>query len=66
MEREIVLSSYSVKTGNGKPQNFTTKFTRPITLDSNVCDKNQHIKEITVIKQSNKSGEYPINLEFNE
>ena len=29
MEREIVLSSYSVKTGNNKPENFTTKFTRP-------------------------------------
>ena len=36
MEREIVLSSYSVKTGNNKPENFITKFTRPITLDSNV------------------------------
>ena len=36
MERERVLSSYSVKTGNNKPKNFTTKFTRPITLDSNV------------------------------
>ena len=35
MEREIVLSSYSIKTGNNKPENFTTKFTRPITLDSN-------------------------------
>ena len=36
MEREIVLSSYSVKNvGNNKPENFTTKFTRPIILDSN-------------------------------
>ena len=35
MEREIDLSSYSVKTGNDKPENFTPKFTRPITLDSN-------------------------------
>ena len=116
MEREIVLSSYSVKTVNNKPENFTTKFTRPITLDSNVqyaiglniiinmsftwfninpgynnqfikyfknngtsfikitfpagvwdySDINQHIKEITVIKQSNKDDEYPINVEFNE
>ena len=116
MEREIVLSSYSVKTGNNKPENFTTKFTRPITLDSTVkyaiglnriinmsftwfninpgynnqsikyskdngtsfieitfpagfwdySDINQHIKEITVIKQSKKDDEYPINFEFNE
>ena len=36
MDREIVLSSYSVKnTVNNKPENFTTKFTRPIVLDSN-------------------------------
>ena len=36
MDREIVLSSYSVKTGNNKPENFTTKFTKPIVLDKNV------------------------------
>ena len=36
MDRKIVFSSYSVKTGNNKPGNFTTKFTRPITLYSNV------------------------------
>lgn len=36
MDRELVLSSYSVKNqGNNTPQNFTTKFNRPITLDSN-------------------------------
>ena len=36
MDREIVLSSYSVKgQGNNTPQNFTTKFNRPIMLDSN-------------------------------
>ena len=36
MEREIVLSSYSVKNkGNNKPVNFITKFTRPIVLDNN-------------------------------
>ena len=36
MEREIVLSSYSVKyQGNNIPQNFITKFNRPIILDSN-------------------------------
>ena len=36
MEREIVLSSYSVKNqGNNKPEDFTTKFNRPITLDNN-------------------------------
>ena len=36
MEREIVLSSYSVKNkGNNKPGNFITKFTRPIVLDNN-------------------------------
>ena len=36
MEREIVLSTYSVKNkGNNKPGNFTTKFTRPIVLDNN-------------------------------
>ena len=36
MEREIVLSSYSVKNqGNNKPEDFTTKFNRPIILDSN-------------------------------
>ena len=36
MEREIVLSSYSVKNqGNNTPQSFTIKFNRPITLDSN-------------------------------
>ena len=37
MEREIVLSSYSVKNqGNNKPKDFKTKFTRPIILDSNM------------------------------
>ena len=37
MEREIVLSSYSVKgKGNNKPEDFTIKFNRPIILDSNV------------------------------
>ena len=36
MEREIVLSSYSVKNkGNNKPGNFITKFTGPIVLDNN-------------------------------
>ena len=36
MEREIVLSSYDVKDqGNNTPQNFITKFNRPIILDSN-------------------------------
>ena len=36
MEREIVLSSYSVKDqGNNSPQNFITKFNKPIILDSN-------------------------------
>ena len=36
MEREIALFSYSVKnTGNNQPENFVTKFTRPIILDSN-------------------------------
>ena len=37
MEREIVLSSYSVKNqGNNKPEDFITKFTRSINLDSNL------------------------------
>ena len=36
MEREIVLSSYSVKNkGDNKPEDFTTNFTRPVTLDNN-------------------------------
>ena len=36
MEREIVLSSYSVKNqGRSKPENFLTRFNKPITLDSN-------------------------------
>ena len=36
MEREIVLSSYSVKNkDNNKPENFVTDFVRRITLDSN-------------------------------
>ena len=36
MEREIVLSSYSVKNqGDNKPEDFTTNFTRPIILDNN-------------------------------
>ena len=36
MEREIVLSSCSVKNkGNNKPGKFITKFTRPIVLDNN-------------------------------
>ena len=36
MEREIVLSSYSVKNRNdNRPENFVTNFVRPITLDSN-------------------------------
>ena len=40
MDREIILSSYSVKNIPGnKPENFTTKFTRPIILNSN----NEHI-----------------------
>ena len=37
MDREIVLSSYSVKgKGNNTPQDFTTQFNKPILLDSNV------------------------------
>ena len=37
MEREIVLSSYSVKNqGNNKPENFVTRFNKPIVLDSNI------------------------------
>ena len=36
MEREIVLSSYSVKNKeSNKPENFLTRFNKPITLDSN-------------------------------
>ena len=36
MDREIVLSSYDVKSlGSNTPQNFTTKFNRPIILDKN-------------------------------
>ena len=117
MEREIVLSSYSVKNkDNNKPENFVTEFVRPIILDSNYeymiglnriinmsftwfninagynnqliryskdtgstftniafpagvwdyTNINQHIREVTVIKQENKEDEYPINLKFNE
>ena len=36
MQREIVLSSYSVKNEfNNKPEDFTTNFTRPIILENN-------------------------------
>ena len=36
MEREIVLSSYSVKNKeSNNPENFLTRFNKPITLDSN-------------------------------
>ena len=36
MDREIVLSSYSVKeTPFNKPENFVTKLMRPIILPSN-------------------------------
>ena len=36
MDREIVLSSYSIKgKGNNTPQDFTTRFNKLITLDSN-------------------------------
>ena len=36
MKREIVLSSYSVKNqSNNRPDNFITRFNKPITLDSN-------------------------------
>ena len=35
MDREIVLSSYSVKTVGNKPENFTTKFTKLFFLDNN-------------------------------
>ena len=35
IEKEIVLSSFSVKTGGGKPENFTTRFNQPIQLDPN-------------------------------
>ena len=36
MDREIVLSSYSVKgNGNNTPQDFTTRFNKPITLNLN-------------------------------
>ena len=36
MDREILLSSYSVKDqGNNTPQNFVTKFSRPLILDDN-------------------------------
>ena len=34
-EREIVLLSFSVKTWGNKPENFTTKFNQPLTLDPN-------------------------------
>ena len=34
-EREIVLSSFSVKTWGNKPENFTTQFRQPIFLDPN-------------------------------
>ena len=37
MDREIVLSSYSVKreSAGNHPENFTTKLTKPIVLDNN-------------------------------
>ena len=36
MDREIVLSSYSVRESTGnRPKNFTTKFTGPVVLDNN-------------------------------
>ena len=36
MDREIVLSSYSVKEiPSHEPENFFTKFNKPITLDNN-------------------------------
>ena len=35
MEREIVLSPYSVKNMNNKPGNVVSKFTRPIVLNIN-------------------------------
>ena len=35
IEREIVLSSFAVRTGGNKPENFTTKFNQPIDLDPN-------------------------------
>ena len=36
MTREIVLSSYLVKNiENNKPENFVTRFNRPIILDNN-------------------------------
>ena len=35
MQREIVLSSYSVNQYGNKPEDFTTNFTRPIILDNN-------------------------------
>ena len=35
MQREIVLSSYSVKNQFNNPEDFTTNFTRPIILDNN-------------------------------
>ena len=35
VEREIVLSSFAVRTGGNKPENFTTKFNQPIDLDPN-------------------------------
>ena len=37
MEREIVLSSYNVRNeGSNKPENFITRFTRPMILDRNM------------------------------
>ena len=36
MDREIVLSSYNVKSqGKNTPQNFITQFNKPIMLDRN-------------------------------
>lgn len=36
MEREIVLSSYSVRNrNNNKPEYYVTKFTRPVLLNNN-------------------------------
>ena len=46
MEREIVLSRYNVKNDpSNKPENFKTRFLKPITLNSN----HKHVLGLNII-----------------
>ena len=61
MEREIVLSCYSVKNKNGNtPSNFETKFVRPLRLN----EHSQHILGLNRVINMSFTW-FNVNAEYN-